>query len=73
MGYLPKTPSPNKIPFGEEALKTFFSAGDAGMIRENGDYLGDLFSHDYDALKPDKGGGENSQKYASSSGGIFFL
>ena len=61
-------PSPNKIPFGEEALKRFF------RWRCWYDYgtglSGDLFSHDYDALNQILGMG--IPKYASSSGGIYF-
>ena len=61
-------PSPNKIPFGEEALKRFF------RWRCWYDYgtglSGDLFSHDYDALNQIMGMG--IPKYASSSGGIYF-
>ena len=61
-------PSPNKIPFGEEALRRFF------RWRCWYDYgtglSGDLFSHDYDALNQIMGMG--IPKYASSSGGIYF-
>ena len=58
-------PSPNKIPFGEEALKRFF------RWRCWYDYgtglSGDLFSHDYDALNQILEMG--IPRYASSSGG----
>ena len=61
-------PSPNKIPFSEEALKRFF------RWRCWYDYgtglSGDLFSHDYDALNQILGMG--IPKYASSTGGIYF-
>ena len=61
-------PSPNKIPFGEEALKRYF------RWRCWYDYgtglSGDLFSHDYDQLNQIMGMG--IPKYASSSGGIYF-
>ena len=61
-------PSPNKIPFGEEALKRFF------RWRCWYDYgtglSGDLFSHDYDALNQIMNIG--IPKYASASGGNYF-
>ena len=61
-------PAPNKIPFGEEALKRFFRWR---CLYDYGTGLsGDLFSHDYDALNQIMGMG--IPKYASSSGGIYF-
>ena len=61
-------PSPNKIPFGEEALRRFF------RWRCWYDYgtglSGDLFSHDFDATNQIMDLG--IPKYASSSGGIYF-
>ena len=61
--------APNKIPFGEEALKRFF------RWRCWFDYgtglSGDLFSHDFDALNQIMEIG--IPKYASSTGGIYFL
>ena len=61
-------PSPNKIPYGEEALKRFF------RWRCWYDYgtglSGDLFSHDFDAMNQIMDLG--IPKYASSSGGIYF-
>ena len=61
-------PSPNKIPFGSEALKRYF------RWRCWYDYgtglSGDLFSHDYDQLNQIMGMG--IPKYASASGGIYF-
>jgi len=61
-------PSPNKIPFGEEALKRFF------RWRCWYDYgtglSGDLFSHDFDAMNQIMNLG--IPKYASSSGGVYF-
>ena len=61
-------PSPNKIPFGEEALRRFF------RWRCWYDYgtglSGDLFSHDFDQINQIMGLG--IPKYASSSGGIYF-
>lgn len=61
-------PSPNKIPFGDEALRRFF------RWRCWFDYgtglSGDLFSHDFDALNQiiDMG----IPKYASSTGGVYY-
>ena len=61
-------PSPNKVPFGEEALKRFF------RWRCWFDYgtglSGDLMSHDFDAVNQIMDLG--IPKYASSSGGIYF-
>ena len=61
-------PSPNKIPFGEEALRRFF------RWRCWYDYgtglSGDLFSHDFDQINQIMGLG--IPKYASSSGGIYY-
>ena len=61
-------PSPNKIPFGEEALRRFF------RWRCWFDYgtglSGDLLSHDFDAINQIMDLG--IPKYASSSGGIYF-
>jgi len=61
-------PSPNKIPFGEEALKRFF------RWRCWFDYgtglSGDLFSHDFDQVNQILNLG--IPKYASASGGIYF-
>jgi predicted dehydrogenase len=61
-------PSPNKIPFGEEALKRYF------RWRCWYDYgtglSGDLFSHDYDQLNQIMNIG--IPKYASASGGNYF-
>jgi hypothetical protein len=61
-------PAPNKIKFGEEALKRFF------RWRCWYDYgtglSGDLLSHDFDAINQIMGLG--IPKYASSSGGIYF-
>ena len=61
-------PSPNKIPFGEEALRRFF------RWRCWFDYgtglSGDLFSHDFDQINQIMGLG--IPKYASSSGGIYY-
>ena len=61
-------PSPNKIPFGEEALKRFF------RWRCWFDYgtglSGDLLSHDFDAINQIMDIG--IPKYASSSGGIYY-
>ena len=61
-------PSPNKIPFGEEALKRFF------RWRCWFDYgtglSGDLLSHDFDAINQIMDIG--APKYASSSGGIYY-
>jgi predicted dehydrogenase len=61
-------PAPNKIPFGEEALKRFFRWR---MWFDYGTGLsGDLFSHDFDALNQIMELG--IPKYASSTGGIYF-
>lgn len=61
-------PSPNKIPFGEEALKRFFRWR---MWFDYGTGLsGDLFSHDFDAINQMMDIG--IPKYASSTGGIYF-
>tara|TARA_B100001769_G_C22111196_1_gene601141 strand:- start:2220 stop:3857 length:1638 start_codon:yes stop_codon:yes gene_type:complete len=61
-------PSPNKIPFGDEALKRFF------RWRCWYDYgtglSGDLFSHDFDAINQIMDIG--IPKYASSTGGVYF-
>ena len=61
-------PSPNKIPFGEDALKRFF------RWRCWFDYgtglSGDLFSHDFDQVNQILNLG--IPKYASASGGIYF-
>jgi len=61
-------PSPNKIPFGEEALKRFF------RWRCWYDYgtglSGDLLSHDFDAMNQIMDIG--IPKYASSTGGVYF-
>ena len=61
-------PAPNKIGFGEEALKRFF------RWRCWYDYgtglSGDLLSHDFDAINQIMGLG--IPKYASSSGGIYY-
>ena len=61
-------PSPNKFPFGEEALKRFF------RWRCWFDYgtglSGDLLSHDFDAINQIMDLG--IPKYASSTGGIYF-
>ena len=61
-------PSPNKIPFGEEALKRFF------RWRCWYDYgtglSGDLLSHDFDAINQIMDIG--IPKYASSTGGVYF-
>ena len=61
-------PSPNKIPFGEEALKRFF------RWRCWYDYgtglSGDLLSHDFDAINQMMDIG--IPKYASSTGGVYF-
>ena len=61
-------PAPNKIPFGEEALKRFF------RWRCWFDYgtglSGDLLSHDFDAINQMMDLG--IPKYASSSGGIYY-
>jgi predicted dehydrogenase len=61
--------APNKIPFGEEALKRFF------RWRCWFDYgtglSGDLFSHDFDTLNQIMEIG--IPKYASSTGGIYFF
>ena len=61
-------PSPNKIPFGEEALKRFF------RWRCWFDYgtglSGDLLSHDFDAINQIMDIG--IPKYASSTGGVYF-
>ena len=61
-------PSPNKVPFGEEALKRFF------RWRCWFDYgtglSGDLLSHDFDAINQMMEVG--IPKYASSTGGIYF-
>ena len=61
-------PAPNKIPFGEEALKRFF------RWRCWFDYgtglSGDLLSHDFDAINQIMDLG--IPKYASSSGGIYY-
>lgn len=61
-------PSPNKIPFGEEALRRFF------RWRCWFDYgtglSGDLLSHDFDALNQIMDLG--IPKYASSSGGVYY-
>ena len=61
-------PAPNKIEFGEEALKRFF------RWRCWYDYgtglSGDLLSHDFDAINQIMGLG--IPKYASSSGGIYY-
>ena len=61
-------PSPNKIPFGEEALKRFF------RWRCWYDYgtglSGDLLSHDFDAINQIMEIG--IPKYASSTGGVYF-
>ena len=61
-------PSPNKIPFGEEALKRFF------RWRCWYDYgtglSGDLLSHDFDAMNQIMEIG--IPKYASSTGGVYF-
>ena len=63
-----QNPSPNKIPFGEEALKRYF------RWRCWYDYgtglSGDLFSHDYDQLNQIMNIG--IPKYASASGGNYF-
>ena len=61
-------PSPNKIPFGEEALKRFFRWR---MWFDYGTGLsGDLLSHDFDAINQMMDIG--IPKYASSTGGIYF-
>ena len=61
-------PSPNKVPFGEDALKRFF------RWRCWFDYgtglSGDLMSHDFDAVNQIMDLG--IPKYASASGGIYF-
>ncbi len=61
-------PAPNKIPFGEEALKRFF------RWRCWYDYgtglSGDLLSHDFDTINQIMNIG--IPKYASSTGGIYF-
>ena len=61
-------PAPNKIPFGEEALKRFF------RWRCWFDYgtglSGDLLSHDFDAINQIMDLG--IPKYSSSTGGIYF-
>ena len=61
-------PSPNKIPFGEDALKRFF------RWRCWFDYgtglSGDLLSHDFDAINQIMDLG--IPKYASSTGGIYY-
>ncbi len=61
-------PSPNKIPFGEEALRRFF------RWRCWYDYgtglSGDLLSHDFDTINQIMGMG--IPKYASSTGGVYF-
>ena len=61
-------PSPNKIPFGEEALKRFF------RWRCWFDYgtglSGDLLSHDFDAINQIMDLG--IPKYASSTGGVYY-
>ena len=61
-------PAPNKIPFGEEALKRFF------RWRCWYDYgtglSGDLLSHDFDTINQIMNLG--IPKYASSTGGIYF-